>query len=925
MEKDIEEKDTQNIQVTEPQTSEVVEQKQVSAPQEKEPQKTQPSKNKKKKPFILRFFKLIFSIILTLFLLLTIWFTFCFFNKVDNLSALPSNFSAYIRTDSVWNAVEPILDLKAADILLADEPLLTFRETFLSLRESDLRNNFLVSYALSRRIDAALYNSEDSKEATYLGIVDMGLLSGGTRLLPLLYRFFSIPNLIYVMSGSDSCFEYNLESMILYIKPYKNLVIVSNDKNLLHSSIAIDNTTTFSKSELTLLKQPLTQPFRITADGNKLLSLFQSDNQYIQTLTQSISTKNLSEINFGITDENINIGIKIPFSVDETNSDDALVKLIQKDSKLPVLINKLPESVQYYTFLTAGNLSELKEAAFSILSDKPDLEKKWRDANNISKMVFKETLDEILFSWTSDEYAVLGIEGKAEPVFAIKIADEVKRQYIFDTILSSIVFKANNSLLLDGIRMPRIEFPVFLQSLLEAFKINLPKPYYMVKDGFVYFSQSPENLALINASIKSGAKINKNENWQKVSGKQNPQSSVSLFYDLERSIPFFIKNKSIISEILKLYNIGRVDVMTQNQTLYLTLQASAYESASTKDIPGFPINLEGKVVPVLHKSNNTKSKMLFWQENNSVKAINISNFEVSTKEINNLFSIIQNANPSDENELWALTKDGNVYLFNGKLEVAENFPIITGEAPTSNPAVFNNKIIFFAADGELISVNTNGEITKSSIDVMNDIKSTPVVFEDSIAVYEKGFLGTIHLLSEQNNVLSEKSIIDVEGIAYGSPNFIKVNNQKYIGFITQSGDFSIWDSNNNLVEGFPVSVDGIFYTNVKSCNDFFVALSEDGTIYKLELSGKVTSVKIPYLTAKNNYITIYDYDDDNSMEIFICGDSNIIYGLNKDFEYLNNFPLSGFGEIEFADVNGDKISDCITLSIDNKLNAWKVR
>lgn len=918
MEKDIEEKETQ--------LNENIEQTTESDFQETEvQQQVKESESKKKKPFILRFFKAIFSIILTLVIILVLWFAFCYFNKVDNLSALPSDFSAYIRTDSVWDAVEPILDLKAADILLADEPLVTFRETFLSLRESDLRNNFLVSYALSRRIDAALYNSEDSEETSYLGIIDMGLLSGGTRLLPILCRFASVPNLIYVMSGSDSCFEYNLENMILYIKPYKNLVIVSNDKNLLHSSISIDNTTTYSKSELVLLKQPLTQPFRITADGNKLLSLFQNDNQYIQTLTKSISSKNLSEINFGITDENINIGIKIPFEVDESSSDDALVKLIQKDSKLPVLINKLPESVQYYTFLTAGNLSELKEAAFSILSDKPDLEKKWKDANNVSKMVFKENLEEILFSWTSDEYAVLGIEGKAEPVFAIKIADEVKRQYIFDTILSSIVFKANNSLLLDGIRMPRIEFPAFLQSLLEAFKINLPKPYYMVKDGFVYFSQSPENLALINAAIKSGAKINKNENWQKVSGKQNPQSSVSLFYDLERSIPFFIKNKSLVSEILKLYNIGRVDVMTQNKTLYLTLQASACESTSTKAIPGFPINLEGKAVPVLHKSNNTKSKMLFWQENNCIKAINVSNFEVLSKEINDLFSIIQNDNPSDVNELWALSKDGNVYLLNGKLETAEKFPIITGENPTSNPVIFNNKITFFAADGEVISVNTNGEITKSSIDVMNDIKSTPVVFEDTLAAYEKGFLGTIHLLSEQNDCLSEKALIDVDGIAYGSPSFIKVNNQKYIGFITQSGDFSVWDSNNNLLEGFPVSVDGIFYTNVEACNDCFIALSEDGTIFKFGLSGEVTSVKIPYLSAKNNYISICDYDDDKSMEIFICGDSNVIYGLNKDLEYLNGFPLSGFGEIVFADVNGDKLADCITLSIDNKLNAWKVR
>ena len=79
--------------------------------------------------------------------------------------------------------------------------------------------------------------------------------------------------------------------------------------------------------------------------------------------------------------------------------------------------------------------------------------------------MFKASLEDILFSWTADEYAVLGIEGKSEPIFAIKIADEVKRQYIFDTILSSIVFKANNSLLLDGIRMPRIEFPAFLQML----------------------------------------------------------------------------------------------------------------------------------------------------------------------------------------------------------------------------------------------------------------------------------------------------------------------------------------------------------------------------------------------------------------------------------------------------------------------------
>lgn len=896
---------------------------------EESPKITKKSEKKKKvssdkpkrKPFILRFFKGIFVFIFIILLVLIGWFAYCSFSKQSNLNALPTDYSVYVRTDSVWEAVEPILDLKAADIFLANDTLVKFRETFLTLRESNFRDNFFVSYALSRRIDAALYENE-----SFIAIADMGLLSGITRLAPVAYRFFSIPNLIYAMSGNNSCFEYTLENMILYIKVSKNLVIVTNDKALLQKSISFDNEASYTKEELKLLKQPLDQPFRIAADGKKLISLLEEENQYIKAITNTLSTKELSEIKFGITDNDINISIKIPFEISENLSDNAIVKLLQKDSQVPVLLTKLPESVQYYTFITAGNLSELKDTAFTVFSDKPDLQKKWQDANGISKLVFKETLDEILFSWTADEYAILGIEGKAEPVFAIKIADEVKRQYVFDTILSSIVFKADNSLLLDGIRMPRIEFPAFLQGLLEAFKINLPRPYYMVKDGFVYFSQSPENLASINAAIKSGVKLSNNENWQLVSKKQNAQTSLSLFYDLERSIPFFIKKKSLVSDILQLYNIGRVDVMTQNNTIYLTLQAIACETTSTQYIPGFPITSDSKVTPVLHKSNVEKSKMLYWQENDSVvKALNAATLNISQKEINNLYWITETSPSKDDNELWAVTKEGNVYLLNSKLENTNGFPVITGENPTSTPAVYKNKIIFFAEDGKLISVSTNGEKSVTQIDVLNDIKSEPTIYQDFIAVYEKGFIGTIHLLTEENNEFIEKSLLDVDGIAFGSPVICTINNQTYTAFITQAGLLYVWDSENNLLDNFPLQLDGIFYTNVKSADNYLVALSSDGTVFKVDLNCNITKVQIPYLSARNGYITINDYDNDGISEIFICGDANTIYGFNSDLEYLNRFPVSGFGIPVFTDVNGDKLSDCITLSIDNKLNAWKVR
>ena len=875
---------------------------------------------KKKKPFILRFLKGILIFLLVIILIIAGWIGFCSFNKTESLNAIPSDFSAYVRTDSIWEAVEPVLDLKAADIILVNDTLVTFRETFLKLRESKIRNNIFVSYALSRRVDAGLY-----KENSFLVVVDMGLLSAATRLTPVVYRFFSIPNLVYAMAGNESCFEYRVEDTIYYLKPYKNLFIVTNDKAILHTSLALNNESNYTKEQLKLLKQPLTQPFRITADGNKLLSLLEEDNQYIQTLTQSLTTNELSEINFGITDNDINIAIKIPFEVASENKDKPLAKLVQKDSKVPVLLNKLPTSVQYYTFLTAGNLSELKDAAFEVFQDKPDLKKKWQDAGNICKMMFKASLEDILFSWTADEYAVLGIEGKSEPIFAIKIADEVKRQYIFDTILSSIVFKANNSLLLDGIRMPRIEFPAFLQTLIEGFGINLPKPYYMVKDGFVYFSQSPENLAAVNASIKSGAKISKNENWQKVSEKHNAQSSVSLFYNLERSVPFFIKKKSMVSDILQLYNIGRTDVMIQNNVLYLTLQASACETSSTTRIPGFPMELEGKALPALHKSNNEKSKMVYWSEKDSVKGINVLTLNILSKEINNLSYILPDSDSKSEQELWALTKEGNVYLLNAKLENANNFPVITGDAPTGEPAVFNGKLLFCSADGQINMVDKKGEISRFEIDVTNDIKSKPCVLENKVAVYEKGFMGLIHILEENNGYLEETALLDVDGIAYGSPCMFKVDKQIYTAFITQTGDLTVWDSSNNILSAFPISLENIFYNNVVSAGKYLIALASDGSLYRIDLNGQVMSVQIPYLSARNGWITVNDYDSDGSEDIFICGDSNVIYGLNNNLEYLNVFPLTGYGEIVFADVNGDKLNDCMAISIDNKLNAWKVR
>ena len=363
--------------------------------------------------------------------------------------------------------------------------------------------------------------------------------------------------------------------------------------------------------------------------------------------------------------------------------------------------------------------------------------------------------------------------------------------------------------------------------------------------------------------------------------------------------------------------------MIQNTTIFLTLQACTQKTKSAKYIPGFPIELEQKAVPVLHKLTDDKYKTIFWQEGtNTIKTLNTGTLKINSKEINNLAYVTSNAIVSKQkstvsdksNQIWALTKDGNVYLMDEKLETKPNFPII------SEPQVFNNNLIFFAESGMFVSIDPKGTVSTADFDLINEIKSIPTVNENTIAVYEKGFLGTIHLIKEDYS----ETLLDVEGIAFGSPCLAKIDGKNYTAMITQAGQLSVWDETNMPLPGFPVELPGIFYLNVKATENYFIALSSDGTVYRIATDGTVTAVQIPYLSAKSGYITICDYNNDDKDEIFICGDSNTIYGFSEDLEYLNGFPVTGFGIPVFTDVNADKIADCLTLTIDNKLNAWKV-
>lgn len=881
--------------------------------------------SKKKNPF-LSFIKGLFIFLLIIVLILGLWCGFSALHKKSFLSLLPTDFSLYLHTDSVWDALNPIVDLEVADVVLAMPEFNKIREGFIAFRQSSLRTNKLVAMAASRPVDIGVYM--DGETPNVLGIVDLGVLSAATRLSKIVLPWFKIEGLSLVDSGDFYYFEFSTgkDSPSFYLKPYRNNLLFSTSKELLIKSCLGNHDEDYTKDEKTLIKEKSENPIKIIADARGLVESFAGENESIKMFSGLLSEETKALVSFGLTDSEINLKVDIPLEKDSAKIDSSMLginNLLQKNSSMPQIISQLSDIVQYYTIINAGSLEEMTQAVFPLLPKDVDIDSLWKNAGGLCKTLFSVSIEDLLFSWTGKECAAIGIEGLNAPVFVLQIKDEVKRKEVFDSVLSSIILKDDTSLILNGVRLPKISLPGFLQNLLKAFGIELPNPYYLVHNGFIYFSESPEVLSTVYNSSLSENKISSNINWETVSEKQSLDSLLSLFYDLERSEPFFVRGNNIFSKILELYTIGRCDVRVSNSVLSLQLTVAKKVSNQVRSIPGYPIQLEGYVKQLQVEKTNNPS-YIFWVENDKeVKSMNITSREIKEMEMSSKVYIVSGENTdSKTGTLWAVTLDGAVYNLNSDLTPVAGFPVLLGSKPSASPSAIKDGLIIPLENKTLCQISTKAEKATLPINAISgSVLANPTVLENKIAYYDKGFLGKVNVLEGE-----EKLSYQVTGIGYGSPALLTKNTDTYTAFISQAGNLTIW-CDNFTIPGFPLEkkLNGVFYSNVVSNGNYFYALASHGTLYRISLDGELIAVRIPNATAKEGTLTVAAPNSGENPNIYVGIDGNVLYGFNENLELLLGFPTTGCGSPVFADVNGDGKTDCFALTIDNKLNAWNLR
>jgi outer membrane protein assembly factor BamB len=889
-------------------------------------------KDSTKKPKRKRLKKFLLVLLCILIGISAFWAVFSFIGRVSSDSLIPQTAILRVSISNPARLVNGILTHESLDEIAAVPALAPAISQLKKLGESDLLKNPLLNFAAQGNMELALL-----PDGTLIGVWDMGLVSPLLRILPLLSGFVTVPDLYYVQAGKNSRFEYRAGDTTFFIGPYRNTLFISDSSPVFESRSAGGNADKQDKDVAYQTIKPSAYDAALLLSPEFIERLLSVQDEGIAEVMRNIHFSSPAEVGISIFPQKIEMRLTAPVS----SGLSALERLLSQRSSVPVMAERLPAGVQYATILSAGTLEELYQAA--LVFSGPSLDDTLKQADRSSRALLGLSLNDLLYSWSGNEFAVFGMEGRPHPVYAIQITDERKRQAVFDKAFKSIVLNENIRLNLDGTRIPRIEIPAFLQALLRRWDLNLPSPYYIINRDYLLASESAEALLAALRAMQRNDVLPRTADWKNIAGGRSASSAFSLYYSLDLSVPVFLSANTALSGFLGAYRQGLLRMSFEKGRLDLSLALVPGLGGGVTLVKGYPLDMGSGVSNRIYVAGKAPNSRMFFTRGTFAVSMNLT--DNSSNELSGQGqSWVIPANVSGPVQVWLVRDRGRVPLVNGDVEAAHGCPLLTGHRLSSPPAARDDRLYLCSEDGKVHVVDTQGSQDIWETSFTSPLRSPPSFLSIQTrreartyaAVYPKSFFGEIWLLDQDGKalpnwpaLLEDDESEDGEtggsfGIGFGSPLLFAHNNRVHVAFITQAGGLSLFDEDASFVAPFPLVLEGIFYQQPVFDGDFLWLVSDNGNLFRVSLDGEVLCQQIPGFSVKEEgYLAVFDGDGDKVPEIFITGEGNALYAYSRNFRSLEGFPLPVWGRPAF--VSGGGKPEIIGMGMDNRLYRWQFK
>ncbi|TFG84275.1 MAG: hypothetical protein E4H20_03640, partial [Spirochaetales bacterium] len=763
------------------------------------------SKNPVKKHGIGRFLVWTFGLLIGLPLLTALVLTgMALVFRSDPAAHVPEGFDAYASMPSASAFITGALHLKALDAALSTPETASLRGTVRSLRANPVLRSPLFLRLANVRIDAAVY-----PEGGFVLAADLGLRSAATRLAPFAIRLFpgllaKVEGLSYEADAFPPRFVYENGDLTLYALLYRNVLVVASSTEFLLAA-ARPGDMGPRKELAKALGSKGDGSLRFLAEPGRWVESLSGRDDPLGRLFNELAFPSLSVVDLTLRDERISVSLDLPWS-----ADDSLRPLLDRRSRTPAALTRIPASASYFSLLAAGKPAELWDGAAAILG--PDARKAFSGADEASKLAFGLGLNKLLFSWMGEEFGVFGSDRGPAPVFFASVGDERARKDVFEKAFGSLLVGRDLSAVVDGTRVPRIVFPRWLRTFLESIGINLVEPFYLVHDGFLYASSSAEVLAFCVAEVRGGELLVKSDRWKETASAISPESSVMVYYTLDRSAPFFLRGSEGVTQALKLYRRGVASLKLVAGSMRLELSAVSAVSPGLTEIPGYPVKEPGRVDsdPLVGSSPNG-TPMAFWTSGRTVRSMDLSTGISKELQLDDKAWIALDTQDGRIAALWAISGRGTVYRTDADLEPMEGFPLVTGQTVTGPSSLSAERLLVPVADESALMIVTPAGQTSFSASLGAKARSAPAVSSWGIAVLPRSFEGNLYLL-DLTGALVPGWPAYLSGIAGAAPIFAGADSPAagMVAAVTEEGQIAAFLADGSPAPGFPTRLYGVF-------------------------------------------------------------------------------------------------------------------
>ncbi len=866
---------------------------------------------------IFRFFAAALGIPLVLILIL---FIFSSIDKTDPRLFVPAGFDLYASTGSASEFTARVLNLKVLDAALSGAGTRELRATVRELRSNPFLQSGQFKKLADVQVEAAYYPGGE-----FVAVADFGWRSALTRWAPFFGKrlasgILPVKGLSWNEYSSPKRFEYGNGTDIIYIAVIKNLLVASSSESLFTDAMKGSSSSEEAQKLLAIKTQG---NLRILVNTASLIAETAAGAGLGASIVRTIGFPELSVADLELSDSDIRLTLRAKAN----STDPAIATLLSKRSRTPAALSSMPESVEYFSLLAAGSPEYLWTNFSPRLGEKAIAAKE--SADKAAKILLGKTCDEIIFSWIGDELGIFGTTFGPAPVFFAKVSDEKTRRLIFDEVLASPVIGRDISATVDGVRVPRIVFPDFLDSFLQTLGIDLPEPFYMVEDGFFFASSSAETLAACVEQIRSGKLLSKTSQWDSSAGRISMESSMMLYYNLERSLPFFLRSAAGPVNALKLYNRGAFSISFRSGELRIEIAAVKENSIVTEEIPGFPASAGSRMLddPIC-ASDKKGFPMAYWPGKKTVEAMNLSSGERFSMEMDESGQIALDTTKGTIESVWAVSSRGTVYCLDAQLNAKDGFPLVTGQSPSGPSTISEGRLLIPVSEGPSIMIVAPDAVKTFSASLHAKLRSKPLARGSFFAALPRSFDSLLYVFNA-SGTLAGGWPVHIESLASAAPVFAPGTDAQsfLVGALTEAGSLSLFRDDGIPQEGFPVSLSGTFDGGpiwVESLFSF-LAISTDGLLWRIAKNGgSEGTFQVPHIRGRNAKLISYDANGDGHEEIFIGNDGNILMGLAQDFSVIQGFPVAGSGAPSFIDIDGDGKSEMLCRSTDDMIHAYKV-